>query len=79
VKSPIDSSIPLDRFLRETEVRRITGLSSAQRQRLERAGHFPSRVRLSNRAFGWIEDEIRAWVAARISEREQSHRRAAGT
>jgi prophage regulatory protein len=70
MKSPIDSSIPLDRFLRETEVRRITGLSRAQRQRLERAGHFPSRVRLSDRAFGWIEGEIRAWVATRISARD---------
>jgi prophage regulatory protein len=77
MKSPINLPIPLDRFLRESEVCRITGLSRAQRQRLERAGHFPSRVRLSARAFGWIEDEIRAWVAARISAREQSHRRAA--
>ena len=72
---PIDPMLPLERFLRESEVRRITGLSRAQRQRLERAGQFPPRVPLSDRAFGWTEGEIRAWVAARISAREQSHRR----
>ena len=77
VKSPIDSMLQLDLFLRESEVRRITGLSRAQRQRLERAEQFPRRVRLSDRAFGWIESEIRAWVAGRISAREQSHRRTA--
>ena len=75
MKSPIDSMLSLDRFLRESDVRRITGLSRAQRQRLERAGQFPTRVPLSVRAFGWIESDIRAWVAARISAREQSHRR----
>lgn len=69
MKSPIDPMLPLDRFLRENEVRRITGLSRAQRQRLERAGRFPPRVPLSDRAFGWIESEIRAWVAARVSAR----------
>jgi prophage regulatory protein len=72
--NPIDPMIPLDRFLREGEVRRITGLSRAQRHRLERSGQFPLRVRLSDRAFGWIEAEVRAWIAARISARERSHR-----
>ena len=77
MKSSINSMLSLDRFLRESDVRRITGLSRAQRQRLERAGQFPTRVALSVRAFGWIESEIRAWAAARISERE-SNRRAVG-
>ena len=70
MKNPIDSMLPLDRFLRESDVRRLTGLSRGQRQRMERAGQFPRRVPLSDRAFGWIEGEIRAWVAARISARD---------
>jgi prophage regulatory protein len=70
MKSPIDPMLSLDRFLRESEVRRITGLSRAQRRRLERTGQFPPRVPLSVRAFGWIESEIRAWVATRISARD---------
>jgi prophage regulatory protein len=64
MRNPADAVLSLDRFLRESEVRRITGLSRAQRHRLERAGRFPSRVPLSDRAFGWIEGEIRAWVYA---------------
>jgi prophage regulatory protein len=78
VKNSIEAVLSPDRFLRESEVHRITGLSRAQRRRLERAGRFPARVPLSDRAFGWIESEIRAWVAARISAREQSHRRTSG-
>jgi prophage regulatory protein len=79
MKDSIEPMLPLDRFLRESDVRRITGLSRAQRRRMERAGRFPHRVPLSDRAFGWIEDEIRAWVAARVSAREQSRGRAATT
>jgi prophage regulatory protein len=68
---------PSERFLREGEVRHITGLSRTQRSRLERAGRFPPRVALSERAFGWVEAEIRAWVAARVSERDQSRQHVA--
>jgi prophage regulatory protein len=75
MQNPNDTMLSTARFLRESEVRRITGLSRAQRQRLERLGEFPARVSLSQRAFGWIESEIRAWVAARISAREQAQRR----
>jgi len=75
MKNSIDEPMPLNRFLRENEVRHITGLSRAQRHRLELAGQFPSRVLLSERAFGWIEVEIRAWIAARIDARNQSQHR----
>jgi len=56
-----------DRFIRETEVQRITGLSRTTRWRLERAGEFPSRRRLSANAVGWLEREIRSWVASRAA------------
>jgi prophage regulatory protein len=62
----------LPRFLRENEVRQITGLSRTQRSRLERAGRFPRRVLLSERAFGWVEAEIQSWIAARISARAET-------
>jgi prophage regulatory protein len=62
----------LPRFLRENEVRHITGPSRTQRSRLERAGKFPTRVPLSERAFGWVEAEIRSWIAARISARVEA-------
>jgi prophage regulatory protein len=45
------------RLLREKEVHHLTGLSRTQRRRLELTGEFPSRVRLSRRAFGWVEGD----------------------
>jgi prophage regulatory protein len=68
------SPAPQTRFLREGEVRHVTGLSRTQRWRLEREGRFPSRVALSERAFGWVEIEIREWVAARVLERDRTRR-----
>ena len=53
-----------DRFIREPEVARITGLSRTTRWRLERAGKFPRRRRISANAVGWLASEIRAWMEA---------------
>ena len=37
-----------------------------------RAGRFPPPVRVGDRAVGWIEAEIDAWLAAQV-ERSRSH------
>jgi predicted DNA-binding transcriptional regulator AlpA len=63
----------LPRFFRN-EVRHLTGLSRTQRSGLERAGRFPARVPLSERAFGWVEAEIKAWIASRLSARAEEVR-----
>lgn len=55
----------LDRFIREDEVRRITGLSRTSRWRLERRGEFPRRRRISGNAIGWLASEIQEWVKQR--------------
>lgn len=55
----------LDRFIREEEVRRITGLSRTSRWRLERRGEFPRRRRISGNAIGWLASEIQEWVKQR--------------
>lgn len=52
-----------DRFLREPEVRRLTGLSRTTRWRLERTGQFPRRRRISANAVAWLETDIRAWMS----------------
>lgn len=52
----------LDRFIREAEVRRITGLSRSTRWRLERDRKFPKRRRISPNAVGWLASEIREWM-----------------
>ena len=51
-----------DRFLREPEVRRRTGLSRSTRWRLEGAGKFPRRVRISANAIAWRESDIDEWI-----------------
>ncbi len=54
-----------DRFLREPEVKRITGLSRTTRWRLERRGEFPRRRILSRNAVGWLASQIETWMAER--------------
>ena len=60
---------PAVRLIRERQILERTGLSRTQRWRLEREGRFPARVQLSDRAFGWIESEVEAWIAERVRER----------
>lgn len=71
------SAKPADRFIREGECRQLTGLSRSQRWRLEREGRFPARVQLSERAFAWLESELRTWISDRIRERDNCRRMAA--
>ena len=54
-----------DRFLREPEVRRISGLSRTTRWRLEQRGQFPRRRKISQNAVAWLESEVQEWLAAR--------------
>ena len=54
-----------DRFVREPEVKRITGLSRVTRWRMERRGEFPRRRRISTNAVAWLESEIAEWMAER--------------
>lgn len=66
----LDLDVQRERVLREPEVARLTGRSREQRWRDERAGSFPKRIRLGPNAVGWLESEVRAWLAERIAERD---------
>lgn len=57
-------------LLRLKEIERRTGLRRERLRELEKSGSFPRRVRLSQRACGWVESEVDAWVRARIAERD---------
>ena len=54
-------------FLRMADVIRETGLSKTTIYRMEMAGNFPRRVRLSGRAMGWWSEDLDAWKAKRLS------------
>ena len=55
-----------DRVLRLPEVLKLTGLSRATVYRLERAGTFPKRKKISANAAGWSERAVRDWIAAKL-------------
>ncbi len=54
-----------DRFLREPEVARVTGLSRTTRWRMERRGEFPRRRTISRNAVAWLASEIETWMVER--------------
>ncbi|MBL0407191.1 AlpA family phage regulatory protein [Microvirga aerilata] len=49
-------------LLSKKEVESFTTLSSAQIDRLERAGLFPRRLRLSTRRVAWYAGEVSEWL-----------------
>jgi prophage regulatory protein len=54
-------------ILRLEQVCRRTGLSRSLVYQLEAENQFPKRVRLTERAVGWIEGEVQGWLAERIA------------
>lgn len=59
----------VDRMLRLRAVTQITSLSKSTIYRFIDDGRFPKGVKLGERAVGWPEGEVRAWVQERINER----------
>ena len=49
----------VSRILRRSELRTKTGLGPSRIDELERRGDFPARVRLSERAVGWFEHDVK--------------------
>ena len=61
------------RMLRLPEVVNRTALSRSQIYRLIELGTFPRQISLGERAAGWVEGEVDAWLRTRI---ETSRKRA---
>lgn len=75
MSAPLSSGdVPL-RLLRLEQVGEVTGLRRSMVYQLEAEGRFPRRVKLATRAVGWVESEVRAWIAARIATRDQINQR----
>ena len=55
----------MQKIIRKSQLKEITGLSPRHIDRLEKAGKFPTRIQLSLRAVGWYEDEIIQWLNTR--------------
>lgn len=63
----------LPEVLRLADVIRATGLRRSTIYERVARGTFPRPLRLSDRAVGWLSDEVRAWVHERIRERDAAH------
>lgn len=55
------------KILRRPEVEATIGLGRSSIYAMMDAGTFPRPIRLGQRAVGWIESEIQAWLRDRIS------------
>jgi prophage regulatory protein len=53
------------RLLRFAAVRGLTGLSRSTIWRLEHAGAFPRRIRISLNVVAWLENDVVAWIQAK--------------
>lgn len=57
------------RVLRLPQVCALTGLGRSIIYQMQAERRFPQRVRLTDRAVGWMEDEVLEWLASRAAER----------
>ena len=53
------------KFLRIGQVMQLTGLSRMTIYRLELAGEFPKRRRLSKNSVAWLDTDIAEWAESR--------------
>ena len=66
VQQDVQRTTPI-RMLRLSQVATITGLSKTKIYQLQIQGDFPMRVQLSPRRVAWVEADVQAWLAARIT------------
>lgn len=58
------------RLLRLPEVCKRVGISRSELYRRVCGGTFPSPVKLGPRASAWASNEVDAWIATRVAERD---------
>ena len=59
------------RLLRRQQVEELVGLKRAAIYALQKSGRFPRAVMITERAVGWVEDEIHAWLQERTKFRKE--------
>jgi prophage regulatory protein len=57
---------PNERALRLRQVSQLTGLGRSMIYQMQAEGRFRQRIKLGERAVGWLESEVRDWLATRI-------------
>jgi prophage regulatory protein len=54
------------RLLRLSQVIDRTGLGKTKLYELQQHGLFPTRIKITAHAVGWIEEEVETWIAFRV-------------
>ncbi len=60
-------------LIRRKEVERLTALSRSRIYDLLKHGEFPKPVRLGEMSVAWIQEEVLAWIASRIADRDKTN------
>ncbi len=55
-------------IMRRKQVQAVTGLSRSSIYALIKADRFPKQVKLSARSVGWVQEQVQAFLVARIAE-----------
>ena len=58
-----------ERICRLPDVKAQTGLSRSTLYAMMAEGRFPKPIKLGERAVGWSESEIAAWIEGRLAQR----------
>ncbi|SGZ19792.1 AlpA family transcriptional regulator [Moritella viscosa] len=58
------------KFIRLTEVKKMTGLGRSSIYSFMADGSFPQTVSLGGRAVAWVEKEVEEWMFERIAKRD---------
>lgn len=62
---PVPSREFNERALRLPQVCQMTGLGRSMIYQLQAERRFPQRIKLGERAVGWLESEVQAWLDTR--------------
>jgi prophage regulatory protein len=60
-------------MLKLKEVQKKTGLSRSTIYDYMAKGQFPRQVKLGERCVAWVEEEVVAWLDARVTERDAAN------
>ena len=66
-KFPPVTLSPTATIIKPNQQQFITGVSKSTAYRLEKAGQFPQRRKLSVQAVGWLRSELEAWRDSRLA------------
>lgn len=60
---------PTDKFIRKSEVSKLTGLSSTSIWRLSKTGDFPQSIKIGGYSVRYSLNEVLAWIESKKSAR----------